>query len=197
MNKQQFLEALREGLSQLPEEEIRKQEDYYSEIIDDMTEDGMTEEEAVARLGSVKEIYENILLDTPLPLLVKTKAKPRGGWSVFTVVIVVLGFPLWFSLLAAVLAVVLTVYVSLWAVAVAIFAAVIGIVLAALGFAVFFFMLLFSNVSAALLALGVGFVLAGIAIFIGFGAFCLCKGIVKATAAAGRAVKRLFIRKES
>ena len=41
MNKQQFLHALRKGLSQLPEEEIKKQAAYYSEIIDDMVERGI------------------------------------------------------------------------------------------------------------------------------------------------------------
>jgi len=197
MNKQQFLDALRRGLSQLPSEEIDKQTAYYSELIDDMTEDGMTEYEAVARLGSVQEIYENILQEMPLPLLVKTRARPKGGWSALTIILIILGFPIWFSVLAAVFAVVLGIYVSIWAIAIALFAAVLAIAVCAIALAVFFFILLFSKLSAAVLAMGVGLILAAVAILLGLGTFYFCKGIVKATAASGRAVKRLFIRKES
>lgn len=197
MNKAQFLDALRRGLSQLPPEEIDKQLAYYSELIDDMVEDGMTEYEAVEHLGSVQEIYENILLDMPLPLLVKSKSKPKGGWSALAIILVVLGFPVWFSILAALFAVVLAVYVSIWAVGISVFAAVLAIAVAAVVLAVFFFILLLKNIPAAILALGVGFVLAAIALLLGIGAFYLCKGIVKATAAMGRGIKRLFIRKEN
>lgn len=197
MNKQQFLDALRHGLSQLPGEEIEKQVAYYSELIDDMTEDGMTEYEAVSRLGSVQEIYENILQEMPLPLLVKTRARPKGGWSALTIILIILGFPIWFSVLAAVFAVVLGVYVSIWAIAIALFAAVLAIAVCAIALAVFFFILLFSKLSAAVLAMGAGLILAAVAILLGLGTFYFCKGIVKATAASGRAVKRLFIRKES
>ena len=197
MNKQQFMDALRQGLSQLPPEEIEKQLAYYSELIDDMVEDGMTEYEAVERLGSVQDIYEDILQNMPLPLLVKTRAKPKGGWSALSIILIILGFPIWFSLLAALFAVVLAVYVSLWAIGIAVFAVVLAVFICAVVLAVFFVILLFSKLSAAVLALGAGFVLAGVALLLGLGAFYLCKGIVKATAAVGRAVKRLFIRKES
>ncbi len=197
MNKQQFMDALRRGLSQLPPEEIEKQLAYYSELIDDMVEDGMTEYEAVERLGSVQDIYEDILQNMPLPLLVKTRAKPKGGWSALSIILIILGFPIWFSLLAALFAVVLAVYVSLWAIGIAVFAVVLAVFICAVVLAVFFLILLFSKLPAAVLALGAGFVLAGLALLLGLGAFYLCKGIVKATAAVGRAVKRLFIKKES
>lgn len=197
MNKQQFLDALRRGLSQLPEEEIEKQTAYYSELIDDMVEDGMSEWEATERLGSVQEIYENILQDMPLPLLVRTKAKPRGGWTAITVILVILGFPIWFSLAVALFAVILAVYASLWAVGISVFAAVLAIIICAVVLAAFFFILIFKNISAAVLAMGAGLILAGIGLLLGLGAFYLCKGILKATVSIGRAVKRLFIRKES
>ena len=197
MYKEQFLSALRRGLSQLPPEEIEKQVAYYSELIDDMTEDGMTEYEAVSRLGSVEDIYQDILQNMPLPLLVKSRAKPKGGWTALSIVLIILGFPIWFSLLAALFAVVIIVYVSLWAVGISVFAAVLVIIVCAVVLAVFFVILLFSNFSAAVLAMGAGFVLAGVALLLGLGAFYLCKGIVKLTAAIGRGIKRLFIRKES
>lgn len=197
MNKQQFLDALRRGLSQLPVEEIEKQTAYYSELIDDMMEDGMTEYEAVSRLGSVQEIYENILQDMPLPLLVRTRAKPRGGWTTLSIVLIVLGFPIFFVVFMCLMAAALVLYVSIWALVVAAFAVVLGIVLAAAAFIVLFIRLLFSSISAALLALGLALVFGGIAIAAGLLAVGCCKLIVKATAAAGRWIKKLFIRKES
>ena len=56
MNKAEFLAALRERLSGLPEEDFNRSVDYYTEMIDDRVEDGMSEEEAVACLGSMDEI---------------------------------------------------------------------------------------------------------------------------------------------
>lgn len=196
MNKQQFLDALRRGLSQLPTEEIEKQLAYYSELIDDMVEDGMTEQEAVERLGSVEEIYENILLETPLPLLVKSKARPRGGWTALTVVLVILGFPIWFSIAAALFAVVLSVYAVIWALVIVAFAVVLAIILAVVLFVIFFVRLLFTSLSAALLALGFALGLAGAAMLAGLIAVGCCKLIIRATAAIGRGIKSLFIRKE-
>ena len=42
MLKNEFITVLRENLSSLPEEDLERVLDYYSEIIDDCMEDGMT-----------------------------------------------------------------------------------------------------------------------------------------------------------
>lgn len=196
MNKTQFLQQLRRGLSQLPAEEIEKQIAYYSELIDDMVEDGMTEFETVERLGSVQEIYENILRDMPLPLLVKTRARPRGGWTALSIILIVLGFPIWFSLAVGALIAIAAVYVVIWALVFAAFAVVLAIVLCAVVFVLLFVRLLFSSVAAAVLALGCAFLFAGIGIVASLIAVACAKLIIKATAAIGRSIKSLFIRKE-
>lgn len=197
MNKAQFLQQLRRGLSQLPAGEIEKQIGYYSELIDDMVEDGMTEYEAVERLGSVQEIYESILRDMPLPLLVKSRAKPKGGWTALSIILIILGFPVWFTLAVGALIAVASVYVVIWALVFSAFAVVLAIVICAVVFVVLFIRLLFSSVAAAVLALGCAFVLAGIGIVAVIIAVACTKLIVKATAAVGRGIKSLFIRKES
>lgn len=56
MTKIEFLAQLEKRLAQLPENERKSRLDYYSELIDDMIEDGLSEEEAVERLGSSEEI---------------------------------------------------------------------------------------------------------------------------------------------
>ena len=48
MNKQEFLDELRKGLCGLPSEDIEERINFYSEMIDDRMEEGLTEEESVA-----------------------------------------------------------------------------------------------------------------------------------------------------
>lgn len=196
MNKQAFLAALRRGLSQLPPEEIEKQAAYYSELIDDMCEDGMTEYEAVKKLGSVEDIYRDILQNMPLPLLVKSRAKPKGGWTALSIVLIVLGFPIWFSLAVTVFAVALSLYIVIWALVIVAFAVVLSFAACALGALLVFVRALFSGAAPALLALGCALVLAGLAIVAWLLAVAFAKLIVKATGAMGRGIKRVFIRKE-
>ena len=72
MSKQEFLEALRAALAQMPAEEREKQIAYYDELIADMCEDGMSEAEAVAHLGDPRAIAEELLTALPLGTLIKT-----------------------------------------------------------------------------------------------------------------------------
>ena len=60
MTKQEFLSRLREGLSGLPEDDIAERLTFYGEMIDDRIEDGLSEEEAVAEVGSVDDIAAQI-----------------------------------------------------------------------------------------------------------------------------------------
>ena len=55
MTKQEFIDEIKSRLNGLPEEEIQKSLDYYSEMIDDRIDDGMEEEEAVGEIGSVDD----------------------------------------------------------------------------------------------------------------------------------------------
>lgn len=61
MDKSEFLQALRLKLYGLPESEIQRTLDYFSELLDDRIEDGMTEREAVASLEPVDQIARQIL----------------------------------------------------------------------------------------------------------------------------------------
>ena len=77
MNKAEFLARLRRGLAGLPREDVEERLTFYSETIDDRMEEGLTEEEAVADLGDVDEIAAQIVADTPLPRLVKERARSK------------------------------------------------------------------------------------------------------------------------
>ena len=74
-----------EKLSFLPWEEAEERIDFYSEMISDQMEEGLSEEEAVAKIGSVEDIVSQILSDIPLSKLVKEKIKPKrkmGAWEI-------------------------------------------------------------------------------------------------------------------
>lgn len=60
MNKQEFLIELKQHLKGIAPEDISGSIEYYSEMIDDAVEDGMTEEEAVASLGDMDEIERQL-----------------------------------------------------------------------------------------------------------------------------------------
>lgn len=67
MTKREFLKHLEDAICSLPKAERKRHTDYYSELIDDMVEDGMQEQEAVEKLGDVQQIAAGILQDAPLP----------------------------------------------------------------------------------------------------------------------------------
>ena len=58
MRKEEFLTALRAGLTGLLPEGVEKLVEFCSEMIDDRIEDGLTEEEAVAAAGPLDELVK-------------------------------------------------------------------------------------------------------------------------------------------
>ena len=73
MNKIEFVNTIKNRLSNYPEEEIDKAMSFYVESIEDRVEDGMSEEEAVASLGNINDIVDNIKSELPLNTIVKNK----------------------------------------------------------------------------------------------------------------------------
>ena len=101
MSKADFLRLLERALAQLSEEKRQKNLEYYSELLDDMMEEGMTEAEATAKLGSPSQIAQSILQEMPLGKLVSTRMKPKSGWTPLAIVLAVVGSPIWVPLLLA------------------------------------------------------------------------------------------------
>ena len=197
MDKQAFLDSLREALKGLPKDEIAERLSFYEEMIDDRTEDGLTEEEAVAGLGPVEEIAAQITSEIPLTKLVKEKLKPGRKLQAWEIVLLALGAPLWLSLLIAAAAVLFSVYVVIWALIVSAWAVAASFAVSALGAAaagIAFFCR--AEATQGLVMLGSGFVLAGLAIFLFFGCRAATKGAWLLTKKIARGVKRLFLRKE-
>ena len=112
MTKIQFLMSLHNKLSGLPQNEIEERLNFYSEMIEDRIEEGIPEAEAVAQIGTVDEIAEQIVADIPLTKIAKGKIKPKRRIKAWEIVLLILGAPLWLSVLIAIFAVIFSFYVS-------------------------------------------------------------------------------------
>ena len=90
MNKTEFLVLLRDKLklSGLSQEETADRLIFYGEMIDDRVEDGLSEEEAIAEIGSVDEIASQIMKEAPVHRAEKREEKPEISlpeWNTETV----------------------------------------------------------------------------------------------------------------
>ncbi len=114
MNKKEFLEELEKRLQALPKEEIQERLEFYSEAIDDRVEEGLTEEQAIEQIGTLDEVTWEIVKKTPLVTLVKEKVKPKRRMRAWEIVLLCVGFPLWFPLLVTAMVLILVGYILAW-----------------------------------------------------------------------------------
>lgn len=114
MKKEEFLRLLESKLQGLPRKDIDDRLNFFSEIIDDKMEEGKSEEEAVAEVGSVDDIVLDIAKETPLTKLVREKIKPKREIRAWEIVFLILGFPLWFPLVLTFLILALVFYLLIW-----------------------------------------------------------------------------------
>ena len=198
MNKEAFLMELRGALAGLPAEDIEERVAFYSEMIDDRMEEGVSEEEAVARTGQITEIVSQTIADTPFHKLVKENARTRKPMSTGALILLIVGSPLWLALVIAALAVLLSLYVVLWALLIALWAVELSFIVGAIA-CIFGSIYLFVQGEPVygLMCLGAGLFLAGVSIFLFFGCLAASKGIVKLTGRIAVGFKSLFIRKEN
>ena len=113
MKREEFIEALKLALNNLPEQEIQSSLAYFNEMIDDRIDEGMTEEEAVADLGRVDEIAAKLLAENQtLVERVKDKLMPKRRLAIWEIILLILGFPIWGSLLLAAVAILFSMLVA-------------------------------------------------------------------------------------
>lgn len=198
MNKQEFHDCLRKGLSGLPQEDIEERLTFYSEMIDDRIEEGLSELEAVSAIGTVDTIITQIIADTPLTKLVKEKAKPKRMLRVWEIVLLVLGSPIWLSLLIAAIAIILAAYIVVWSVVITLWSVEASFAACSLGgivsAAIFAFQ---GNGLTGLAMLGAGIICAGLSVFMFYGCKVATKGILLLTKKMALGIKSLFVGKEA
>lgn len=187
MHKDAFLQLLRKRLSGLSRQEREERLSFYREMIEDRMEEGLSEEAAVAAVGSADEIAGQIVYEYA------PKKKNNGG----KLALILAGSPLWFPLLLAVLAVALAVLIALWAVVIALWAAFVGIAGSAvggiLGGGIYMVVI---DVPGGLLLLSCGMICIGLAIFAFFGCKAVSKAMVWLTQKTVKWCKACFGKKE-
>lgn len=198
MNKYEFLGRLRERLAGLPPKDIDASLDYYAELIADRIEDGMSEEEAVAAMGSIDEIVAQILEDTSLPKLVKEKVRPKRALRTWEILLIVLGFPLWLPLLIAFASVIFSILVAIGSVVISVFAVAVAVGACALAFIVAG-LICFVTARGALgtILIGASLICAGLCILFFIGATYASKGILWLCKKGIYAIKSCFVGKEA
>jgi uncharacterized membrane protein len=166
MKKAEFLAQLRNRLFQLPPSDVEKTLEYYSEMIDDYIESGYSPEAAVAKMGNVDDIAAQILTGARTPVYVAPVAKKQRK-SGLAIVLLILGFPLWFPLLMVAFSVLLTLAIVVgvfaivlpWSLAISFGASAIGLLIATVA------ILVGEGLAAAAFALGAALVLTALCIF--------------------------------
>ena len=197
MTKIKFLLSLHDKLSGLPQDEVEERLNFYSEMIEDRMEEGLSEEEAVAAVGSVDEIAEQIAGEIPLSKLAIEKIKPKRKLRAWEIVLLALGSPIWLSLLVSAFSVVISLYAVIWAAVIslwAVFGALVGCAVGVVVEGVFFAVGGSSLVGLAVI--GAGLVCGGLSIFMFFGCVAATEGVVLLTKKAFLGVKKCFIKKE-
>lgn len=177
MMKKMFLDRLRNRLSHLPKEEQDERIAFYSEMIDDRIEDGLTEEEAVKSITSIDEITKEVITDIEVvdskntinknTIKEKTTKFVKDKKKTSNVLLIVLGFPIWFPLLISFIAILFSLYVVGWAIIVSLWSVVVALGTSFIGGTILGIIYLFQGASAMLLGLSIA--CGGLAIFSFFG----------------------------
>lgn len=198
MNKREFLEELKSALNGLPKDDVEERLAFYGEMIDDRVEEGDSEERAVAGIGSINDIVSQTVAEVPLTRIVKERIKPNRSLRAWEIVLLTIGFPLWFPLLVAAFSVLFSVYVvvlslivSLWAIEISFCAGALG------GIASAGVQAVQGNVWQSVAMLGAGLFLIGLSVFTFFGCVAAVKCILNLTKKTLIGIKTLFVRKES
>ena len=190
MKKEEFLNELEKELQGLPKSDIIDKLSFYSEMIDDRIEEGKTEEEAIADLGGTDKVVGKIVEETPITSLVKERIRPKKSPSFLTVLLLILGFPLWLPLFLVFMVLVLVFILLLWILVIVTY----SVEAALLGGGVYAIICLLAQAMAGNFNIGyLGLALAGIGG--GFAFLSVCFYSTKLTAKISKAVLRGIKRK--
>lgn len=198
MNKQEFLEKIRNQLAGLSEDDIKKSIDYYTEMIEDRMEEGLTEEEAVKAMGKPEEVASQILMDTPFSKLVKVKVKPKKSLSILSIILIVLGSPVWLPLVAAFFIIILSVYIVLWSFVLVFYSVVLSLAAGGVSGLLASVMIMFNvDILCGVFTLGVAIVCAGLSVLLFFGSNQVAKGILFLSKKIALSIKSYFIKRRN
>lgn len=170
MTRDEFLNRLGELLACLPADQVKETQEFYAEAIADRMEDGMTEAEAVAAMGTPGEVAEATLDE--LPAVPRAIARTKRKSTALLWALAIVGSPVWIPLLLAFVAVAVAVYICIWVLALCVWivaaafggAGLVGLLFAVDG-------IIIGHVPYVLASMGMGFASIGVALLTGAGAW--------------------------
>ena len=202
MRKNEFLNEIRGALRGYPRNEVENSIEFYSEMIEDRVENGMSEEQAVASLGNIDMIIKDIKLDMPLKSVIRETAKERKEERIRenkhmgagTIILLIRGAPLWIPLLIVAMSLFLVFFILLWVFDIVLF--VVGIALAAslaggiIGGVMSF---IAGNPGTGIAWIGAGIVALGLAIFLFIAGVGMAKANLGILGSMARGTKRRML----
>lgn len=207
MSRQEFINALRSSLSDLPKRELDDRLSFYNEMIDDRVEDGLSEEAAISEIGSVELVAagireelsgdacdngEEAVLDAAELDFDKNESDNKLARRI----IFWAGSPVWLAVAVSLLAATAALYASVWAVIVSLWAVFSVCTLTAPTLIVLSVINIISGGSTATVMIAAALVSAGFAIFLFFGSLYATKSSVELTKRCVCYFKSLHKRKE-
>ena len=195
MRKQEFIDRLEKGLSGLPQSDIEERLSFYSEMIDDRMEEGLSEEEAVLAVGSVEGITSQIIADTPIAKLAKERVKGNRQLRPWEIILIVLGSPVWLSLGIAAVAVIFSLYIALWSVIISLWAVFVSLIACTIGcLAAGIVVACTGNALPGIAVLAAGLTCAGLSIFAFYGCKAATRGILLLSRKTAAWIKNCFVK---
>lgn len=200
MTKNEFLTALANRLLSLPRDDAQKSVDYYSEMIDERIEEGLSEDEATKAVGSIDDIASLILSETQVEDTSKNaignneiSATPKRKLKTYELVLIIAGSPIWAPILLALIIVAFALFIVIWAVIISCFAATLSFGAGTLsGIVAFISMMLSGLVAQGFIFIGVSLILAGLCILSFIGSVELSKLTIKLTQRLLSKIKSIF-----
>lgn len=115
MTKQKFIAELKSSLHKLPPSELAERINFYSEMIDDRIEEGLSEEQAVAGIGSVQVIAAQVLEEAKNR---NKNASQKNGQKLKSSekLLLILGSPLWISFILIGLSVAISIFAVIFSI---------------------------------------------------------------------------------
>lgn len=109
MNKEQFLELLKNNLTFLNQNDVKVHLDFYDKLISNRVDEGITEFEVVKDLGDITDIitlikknYGNEVEAENEVIQQNDNTTKNGKKSILFVIISILGFPIWFPTISTI-----------------------------------------------------------------------------------------------
>ncbi|MBE6536865.1 MAG: DUF1700 domain-containing protein [Ruminococcaceae bacterium] len=183
MTKREFFAVLQRELYNLPQNELKEQLSFYNEMIDDGMEEGLSEEAAVAKIGSISEILSQMRSERfELSVRADAPRKEVRRLGVWAIILIVLGSPIWLSIAAALFSVIVAFYAVIWSVFAAVCA--VEVSFAAVGAAGVLYPFIFipqGDFLQSAFVFGAALVCAGLSVFLWYGCKAMLFGILKLT----------------